>query len=173
MATGITELLDMLYEMIDEAKPVPLSSEKCFLERDKALDLMDDIRAQLPVELSEARKLIAARADYIEKTKREGEAIRQQAEAEAKRLLAADELTAKAKQMHNDMIHKAEERSRGLRRAANEYCEDVMRRTEEAISEAHTELKNARARFRSAASAQGTNPAAPQRPNIDIEADES
>ncbi len=171
MATGITELLDMLYEMIDEAKPVPLSSEKCFLERDKALDLLDDVKSQLPMELSEAKKLIAARADYIEKAKREGEAIRQQAEAEAKRLLAADELTAKAKQMHNDMIHKAEERSRELRRAANEYCEDVMRRTEEAIAEAHSELKNARARFRSAAAS--TSGSAAQRPNIDIGTDEN
>jgi len=170
MATGVSELLDMLYEMIDEAKNVPLSSEKCVIERDKALDLLDDIKAQFPMELSEAKKLIAARADYIEKAKREGEAIRQQAEAEAKRLLAADELTARAKQMHNDMIHKAEERSRELRRAANEYCEDVMRRTEEAISEAHTELKNARSRFRSAAaSAAGTA----QRPNIDIGTEEN
>ena len=48
MATGISELLDMLYDMIDEAKSVPLSSEKCILERDKALDLLDDIKAGLP-----------------------------------------------------------------------------------------------------------------------------
>lgn len=168
MAMGITELVEALYEMIDEAKGVPLSSDKCVLERDKALDLLDEIKAQFPMELSEAKKLIAARADYIEKAKREGEAIRQQAEAEAKRLLAADELTAKAKQMHNDMIRKAEERSRELRRAANEYCEDVMRRTEEAITEAGIELKNARARFRSAASATTQRP----NPNIDIHPDE-
>ena len=167
MATGVSELLDMLYEMIDEAKSVPLSSERCIIDRDKALDLLDDIKAQFPMELSEAKKLIAARADYIEKAKREGDAIRQQAEAEAKRMLAADELTARAKQKHNEMIRQAEERSRELRRAANEYCEDVMRRTEEAISEAHTELKTARSKFRSAAaSAAG---AAAQRPSIDIE----
>lgn len=170
MASGVTELVEMLYEMIDEAKSMPLSSEKCIIERDKALDLLDDIKAQFPMELSEAKKLIAARADYIEKAKREGETIRQQAEAEAKRMLAADELTVRAKQKYNEMLHQAEERSRELRRAANEYCEDVMRRTEEAISEAHTELKNARTRFRSAAAAAGGT--SPQRPNIDIDAGE-
>ena len=46
MATGVEELLDMLYELIDEAKSVPLSSEKCIIERDKALDLLDDIKAE-------------------------------------------------------------------------------------------------------------------------------
>lgn len=28
---------------------MPLSSDKCVLERDRALDLIDDIRAQFPV----------------------------------------------------------------------------------------------------------------------------
>ena len=59
MATGVEELLDMLFEMIDEAKNVPLSGDKCMIERDRALDLIDDIRSQFPVELSEARKMIA------------------------------------------------------------------------------------------------------------------
>ena len=83
MATGVEELLDMLFEMIDEAKSMPLSSDKCILERDKALDLLDEIRAQFPMELAEAKKLIAARTEYIASAKREGELIRKQAEEKA------------------------------------------------------------------------------------------
>lgn len=55
MATGVEELLDMLYEMIEDAKNMPLSSDKCILERDKALDLLDEVRGQFPMELSEAK----------------------------------------------------------------------------------------------------------------------
>ena len=58
MATGVEELVDMLFSMIDEAKGVPLSSDKCIIERDKALDLLDEIKAQFPVELGEAKKLL-------------------------------------------------------------------------------------------------------------------
>ena len=47
MATGVEELVDMLFAMIDEAKSVPLSSEKCIIERNKAQDLLEDIKAQL------------------------------------------------------------------------------------------------------------------------------
>ena len=96
MATGVEELLDMLFEMIDEAKSMPLSSDKCILERDKALDLLDEIRAQFPMELAEAKKLIAARTEYIASAKREGELIRKQAEEKARQMVSEDELLAQA-----------------------------------------------------------------------------
>ena len=47
------------------AKNAPLTSDKCILNRDEALDLLDEIRAQLPVELSRAQELIRAKEDYV------------------------------------------------------------------------------------------------------------
>lgn len=154
MASGVEELLDILFEMIDEAKSVPLSSEKCMIERDRALDLLDDIRAQFPMELREAKKLLAARAEYIAEAKREAELIKKQAEEEAHRILDGNELVQQARQKSADMIRVAEERCRDLRRAANEYCEDALHRTEEAVAEAHEEIKQSRIRFRMAAGAE-------------------
>lgn len=151
MATAIEELLDMLYDMIEDAKNLPLSSEKCVIERDKALDLLDDIKAQLPVELAEAQKLISARTEYITNTKRESDRLLKQAEERARQLVAEDGLVAQAKQRGNEMVQQAEEKSRELRRAANEYCEDALRRTEEAVSEAYDEIRRSRAKFRAAA----------------------
>lgn len=171
MASGVEELLDILYEMVDEAKSVPLSAEKCMIERDRALDLLDDIRAQFPMELKEAKKLLANRADYIEAAKREAENIKKQAEEEARRIVSEDQLLAQARQKSTEMIRVAEERSRELRRVANEYCEDALRRTEEAVAEAFDEIKQSRARFRAAAGAeqQQSNPNA--RKIYDAEAD--
>ena len=169
MATAVEELLDMLFEMIDEAKNMPLSSDKCVIERDKALDLVDEIRGQFPMELAEAKKLIAARAEYIASAKREGELIRKQAEEQAKQMVAEDELLAQARQKGNEMIRTAEERSRELRKAANDYCEDALRRTEEAVAEAYDEIKKSRARFRALA---GSAAAGGGRQPYDAEAEE-
>ena len=47
----VQRLLDMLYSMIDEAKSAAFSSDKCVISRDEALDLLDDIRAKLPLEI--------------------------------------------------------------------------------------------------------------------------
>ena len=153
MASGVEELLDMLFEMIDEAKNAPLSSDKCVVERDKALDLIDDIRSQFPMELTEARKMMARRAEMEADAKRKAESIVRAAEERAKQMLAADTVALQAKQRANDMIRQAEERSRALKRSANEYCEDALRRTEEAVSEAYNEVKQSRINFRAAANA--------------------
>ena len=153
MASGVEELLDMLFEMIDEAKNAPLSSDKCIVERDRALDLIDDIRSQFPMELTEARKMMARRAEMEAESKRKADSIVRAAEERAKQLLASDTLALQAKQRANDMIRQAEERSRALKRSANEYCEDALRRTEEAVAEAYDEIKQSRARFRAAANA--------------------
>ena len=153
MASGVEELLDMLFDMIDEAKNAPLSSDKCVIERDRALDLIDDIRSQFPMELTEARKMMARRAEMEAESKRKADSIVRAAEERAKQLLASDTLALQAKQRANDMIRQAEERSRALKRSANEYCEDALRRTEEAVAEAYDEIKQSRARFRAAANA--------------------
>jgi len=174
MASGVEELLDMLFEMIDEAKNAPLSNDKCVIVRDRALDLIDEIRSQFPMELSEAKKMMATRAEMLASAKREAEAIRKAAEDRARQLLAEDVITLQAKQRAAEMIQQAEERSRELKRSANEYCEDALRRTEEAVAEAYSEIKGSRAKFRAAANA-ASAPAAPtggSRPIYDAEADE-
>ncbi|USF25652.1 hypothetical protein N510_000564 [Firmicutes bacterium ASF500] len=153
MASGVEELLDMLFEMIDEAKNAPLSSDKCIVERDRALDLIDDIRSQFPMELTEARKMMARRAEMEAEAKRKADSIVRAADERAKQMLAADTIALQARQRANDMMRQAEERSRELKRSANEYCEDALRRTEEAVSEAYNEIKQSRSRFRAAAAA--------------------
>ena len=153
MASGVEELLDILYEMIDEAKGVPLSSEKCMIERDRALDILDDIRAQFPMELKEAKKLLENRTEYINAAKREAEVMKKQAEEEVRQILSENQLLKQAQKKSEEMVQVAEERSRELRRAANEYCDDALRRTEEAVAEAFEEIKQSRIRFRAAAGA--------------------
>lgn len=153
MASGVEELLDMLFEMVDEAKNSPFSSDKCVIERDRALDLIDEIRNQFPIELGEARKIMASRNEIISAARRDAESIRKDADLKARQLLSDDVIALQGKQKANEMLQMAEERSRELRRAANEYCEDALRRTEEAVAAAYDEVKRSHARFRAAAGA--------------------
>ena len=68
-------------------------------------------------------------------------------------------------------MQQAEERSRELKRSANEYCEDALRRTEEAVAEAYDEIKKSRARFRAAAGAAAAANSGSSRPVYDAAAD--
>lgn len=152
MASDVEELIDMLFDMVDQAKNVPLRGELCMIERDSVLDLIEDIKAQFPSELAEARKLIAARNEYISAAKREAEMSISRAKAEAKRMMEEDTVLIQSRQHAAELLRNAEESSRELKRSANEYCEDALRRTEEAVTEACEEIKKSRARFCAAAS---------------------
>ena len=145
---NVQKLLDMLYEMIDEAKNAPLSNDKCVLNRDEALDLLDEIRAQMPVEL------VRARDEYVEAAKRDVERMMQKAEFEAKSKVSESEVLTAARAKGHDIVTRAEERSREMYRVANDYSEDVLRRTEEAVQMALDEVKQTRVRFRAASNEQ-------------------
>lgn len=171
MATGVEELVDMLFDMIDEAKNAPLSGGKCVIERDKALDLLDDIKAQFPVELAEARKILNARNEYVAAAKREADEIRKRAEIEANQMVSEEHVMNQARQKANELVAQAELKAKEVRRSANEYCDDVMRRTEEALAEAHGEIKQVRTRFRAAMGAAPSAPSGNSR-MYDAEADQ-
>ena len=163
MATAVDELLNMLFDMIDEAKNAPLSSEKCIIEREKALDLIDDIKAQFPVELAEAKKILNARSEYVAAAKREADEIRKRAEIEASQMVNEAQVMNQARAKANDLMAQAEQKAKEVRRSANEYCVDILSRTEEALAEAHEEMRRTHSRFRNAMGAASAAPAANSR----------
>ena len=150
---NVMDLVEMLYTMVSEAWGVPLGNDKCLLEREKVLNLLDEIKAQIPVEVAEAKRLVSARDEFISNAKREAESIRRAAEDRARTLVDEQEVVRVAKARGMELMNTAETKSRELRRAANEYVDDAMRRTEEAVSAALDEIRQSRTRFRQAAGA--------------------
>ena len=151
-------MLNMLHAMITEAWGVPLGAEKCIIERDKALDILDEIRGQFPTEIAEAKRLLDARADFINNAKREAETIKRTAEEHARQLIDDQEIIKISRVKSNEMLSYAESSSNELRRVANEYVDDAMHRTEEALSAALDEIRQSRQRFRKAARAAAEAP---------------
>ena len=135
MANEVDRLIDMLYEKIEEARPVALQTGMCKVDRDEILDLLDELKAQFPVEFKRSQELLAARDKFKDEAKRE-----------------ADRIVRQAEQAHQ-IIARAEERARQLFQVANEYAEDALARTEDIIQKALNEVKENRARFRSVSAA--------------------
>ena len=176
MAGSVEELLDLLYTEIEEAKNAPLNNEKCIIERDRVLDMIDDVKAELPVEIKRAKDLVANRNDYIASAKREADDLRDQAEDYAKRLINENAIVREAEKEADHILAETEEQCRMLKAAASDYCEDTLRRMEEAVADAYDEVKHSRAKFRSALGALAGGPTRSQpssrRAMYDAEADE-
>jgi hypothetical protein len=151
MANGVSELIDQLYTMVSDAWGLPLGAEKCVLEREKVLDLLDEIKGLLPAEMAEAKRLVSAKAEFISTAKEEAMKLKRDAEEQARRLVETQPVVKAAKQRSDEMLASAEGKANELRRAANAYADDALRRTEEAIGQALGEVKKSRITFRSAA----------------------
>ena len=145
LANDINRLIDMIYERIEDAKSPALKPNMSMVDRDELLDLLDELRAQLPVEIKRAQELLAAREKFVDDAKRDVERMMRQAELEAKTKVSESEA--------RQIVARAEDRSRQLYQVANEYAEDALARTEEAVQAALDEVKQSRVRFRSASAA--------------------
>lgn len=174
MATAVDELLDMLFDMIDEAKNAAFSGDKCVIDRDKALDLIEDAKKQLPVDLAEARKILSARNEYIATAKREAEEIRKRAEIEANQMVSEAPVMNQARQKAREIVAHAEEEAKRTCRETNEYCVDLLRRAEDALAAAHAEMRQVHNQFRSGmgSTGGGGSPSGGGSRMYDAEADE-
>ena len=153
MANDINRLIDMLFERIEDAKSPALKPNMSLVDRDEILDLLEELRAQLPVEIKRAQELLAAREKFVEEAKRDVDRMMRQAELDAKTKVSESEVIYAAKENAHQIVGRAEERSRQLYQVANEYAEDALARTEEAVQAALDEVKQSRVRFRSASAA--------------------
>ncbi|MBS6547033.1 MAG: hypothetical protein KH319_06610 [Butyricicoccus pullicaecorum] len=150
MAT-VEELVNSLYEMVQDAGAVPFT-DKCMLERDRVLDMLDELRVSLPSDIKMAQDIVEKRNELIAAGKREADALRKQAEEAARTMVNETEIVKAARMKAKEIMVNAETQSRELQKAANMYCEDTLKRTEESVALGLEEVKKARARFRDLAS---------------------
>ena len=143
----IIELLDVLYGMVTEAWGVPLGNDKCIIEREKAIEIINEIKANLPSSIAEAQRLVAARDEFIGNAKREAEALRKTAEEQAHTMIEEQEVVRVARARSSEMIASAEAKSKELRRVASEYVDELMRQTEQSMSDALSTIRNAHNSF--------------------------
>ena len=145
----IIELLDVLYGMVTEAWSVPLGNDKCIIEREKAVEIINEIKANLPTAIAEAQRLVSARDEFIGNAKREAEALRKNAEEQAHAMIEEQEVVRVARARSSEMIASAEAKSKELKRVASEYVDELMRQSEQSMSEALETIRRAQSSFQS------------------------
>ena len=148
---NIEDIIGALYDMVQDARSMPLAADKCILERDRALDLLDEIIAQLPAELKQSRTIVESRNELIGQARREAEVIIRQAQEKAARMVQEESIYQEAKRQCQEMILQTQGRLAELRQASNAYMDDALQRTEEAMAQALSEVRETRTKFKALA----------------------
>ena len=145
---AIDELINSLYEMVQDAFSVPLGGDRCVLDREKALDILDEIRANLPSDLRMAREIVEKRNEVITAGKREYDSIKKQADEYARQKVNDHDIVIEARKKAAELIAAAEARSKDVMKAGGDYCDDAMKRAETALTQTLEEVKHSRAQFK-------------------------
>ena len=166
---NIEDIIGALYDLIQDARAMPLAADKCIVERDRVLDMLDEIIAQLPSELKPSRTSVESRNELINQARREAETILRQAQEQAKQMITKEAIYTEARRRSEELVEATQNRVVQIRKAGNEYMDDALRRTEETMAKALEEVRETRMRFRTVTDAQETR-VEPRRPaNVDVE----
>ncbi len=146
---SIEEVLDMLDELLDKSWSLPLSGGRCVVDAEKVRDYIDDIRINLPNEIKQAKAIVNDRNEILEAAHREAESIIRKAEERARALIAQEEIIKLSQSKANEILAQTQMQSREIRQAAQTFSDDILRVTEEAITNALNEIKQTRQALRS------------------------
>lgn len=140
----IEDLIDEMYDLLDKGWKLPLSAGKMFVDGEEVRQILDEIKEEIPSEVRKAKAIVADRAQILDEAQREAETIIRVAEEKAKAMVNQDEIVRQAQQKANELIAQAQQKFKEMRKASNDYVDDLMRRADESLSENLAELRKTR-----------------------------
>ncbi|WP_100497742.1 hypothetical protein [Geodermatophilus chilensis] len=144
----MTEVVYRLYETVDElssvienARSVPMSGGSCMVPRDILLDLLDDLRENLPVEVHKAGAIVEQRTEILQQAQAEAERLTGRTRSETEQVVGAarrqrEEILGTARRQRDDLLARAQAEAEDLLARAEEEAEQIVeeaRRHREAL----------------------------------------
>lgn len=141
---NIEDLIEEMYDVLDKGWKMPLSAGKVFVDGEEVRQILDEIKEEMPTEVRKAKAIVADRTQIIEDAHREADTIIRAAQEKAQTLVEQDEIVRQAQQKANELLAQAQAKYREMRKASNDYVDELMRRTDESLSEYLAELRKTR-----------------------------
>ena len=132
----VEDLIDELTDVLEKGWHLPFAGGKSFIDSEDAKQILDEMR--------KAKAIVADRAQIISEAQREAETIVRVAEEKAKALVNQEEIVRQAQAKANDIMAQTQEKFRSMQKASNDYVEDLLRRTDDAMSANLAELRKTR-----------------------------
>lgn len=139
----LDELLEQFDEVLDSGIKIPGRKTVVDIERLRAV--VDDIRLNIPSEIKQARGIVADRAEIISTAKREADGIIRNAEENAKAIVSQEAIVKMANEKAAEIITNAQAKSREMRKAAQDFVDDIMRRADDGLTANLAEVRKTRA----------------------------
>lgn len=119
---GVPALLDALTDVIERARSMPMSSS-VLVNRNEALDLLDELREALPTQITRADEVLSDASHVFEDAQSQAEEIIASARERAQQLVAQERVVVEAQAQAQRIIAEAHATAGALMNDANDYCD--------------------------------------------------
>jgi cell division septum initiation protein DivIVA len=118
-------LLRRAIDIIADAPTMPLSSSPR-IDRDEIIELLDEALARLPEELRQARWMLKERSDFVNKTRKEADEIREAARVQAERMVQRTEVVRAAEARARHVLDTADNDARRLKLETEDFLDQRL-----------------------------------------------
>ena len=125
----IYELLDELCEELEHS-PKAVFSGKRSVDHEVVLEIINDIRENVPDVVTEAEELLKEKDQILSTAREEAASIVKSAEDELQTRVNEDAVTKQAQIQATEMIKQAENNAREITLGAKEYADDILAEVE-------------------------------------------
>ena len=143
---NMDDLIEQLDEVLDGGMKLP--GKRVIVDIEKVRAIVDDMRMTMPTEIKQAKGIVADRADILNNAKREADGIIRAAEERQKAMIAEEEITKLAQAKAGEILAAAQKKGRDMRKAAQDFVDDLMTRADEQLTANLNEVKKTRAALR-------------------------
>ena len=141
----ILALVDRIEELVDDGRDVPMSSRR-MVDAEKIYEIIDEIRAQYPDELKQARWIVKERQEMLEEAEKEANRI-EESRDRAQALAGEQEIVVLAEQQAADILDTARGREREIRLGAEDYADEMLANLEVNLGKLLTAVQRGRDRL--------------------------
>jgi hypothetical protein len=135
--------IQQLEELIVEAKSMPLSTS-VLVNREEALELVQEMRAALPEEIKQARWVVKDREQLLTKARKDAEGIIQEALEQQSKLVAQEEVVKQSVKEAERILEEARGEARQIRHEAEDYMDQKLAAFEATLTRALEQLAQIR-----------------------------
>lgn len=129
----ILHLLDKLEALVSSGTRLPLTS-RALVDEQEFVDILDEIRAAVPEEVRQAKRLSQDKEKVILQAQGEADKIVGAAREEANRILQEDSLIRQAREQAEAYVQEAIQRADEVRNGADEYALAALENLEEQLT---------------------------------------
>jgi len=142
----IMNLIDRIEEIVENGRSVPFSSAK-MVDPEKVFEIVDEIRAQFPDELKQARWIVKERQEMLEEAEKEANRVLEEARDRAQAIAGEQEIVKMAEQQAAAILDDARNKEREIRLGAEDYADEMLANLEVNLGKLLTAVQRGRDRL--------------------------